>query len=141
MSRFALISCTKLKKEYACPANEMYLESQLFRKAVQFINKQNYDDWFILSAKYGLLDKDTVIDPYDLTLNNMNSVQRKEWSVDVFNQIVKLKPTHLDFYAGKKYRDYLIPLLKERRIHCHVPLEGKGIGEQLGFYKQQLDNQ
>jgi hypothetical protein len=141
MSRYALISCTKLKKDYTCTANEMYLESQLFKKAVQYISQQDYDDWFILSAKYGLLHKDTVIEPYDITLNNMNSLQRKEWSLDVFNQIIKLNPTHLDFYAGKKYRDYLIPLLKERGIHCIVPLEGKGIGEQLGFYKQQLDNQ
>lgn len=139
MSKIALISCTKLKKDYSCAAKEIYLESQLFKKAVQFISRQNYDDWFILSAKYGLLNKDTIIEPYDITLNNMNSLQRKEWSKDVFNELLKLKPTHLEFYAGKKYREYLIPLLQERGIHCHVPLEGKGIGEQLGFYKEQFD--
>jgi Fe-S cluster biosynthesis and repair protein YggX len=141
MSRYALISCTKLKKDYRCSANEMYLESQLFKKAVQYVNKQNYDDWFILSAKYGLLHKDTVIEPYDITLNNMNSVQRRAWSKDVYEQLIQLNPNHLDFYAGKKYREYLIPPLLELGIHCNVPLEGKGIGEQLGYYKQQLDNQ
>jgi hypothetical protein len=124
-----------------CSANEMYLESQLFKKAVQYINKQNYDDWFILSAKYGLLNKDTVIEPYDITLNNMNSIQRRAWSKDVYEQLIKLNPNHLDFYAGKKYREYLIRSLREVGIHCNVPLEGKGIGEQLRFYKQQLDNQ
>jgi hypothetical protein len=138
MSRFALISCTKLKKDYPCPAKDMYLESQLFKKAVQYISKQNYDDWFILSAKYGLINKDTLIEPYDITLNNMNALQRKEWSKVVFAELIKLEPQQIDFYAGKKYREYLIPLLKNSGISCRIPLEGKGIGEQLKFYKDYL---
>nr|WP_256942376.1 DUF6884 domain-containing protein [Bacillus sp. OV166] len=80
MSKYALISCTKLKRDYPCSAQEMYIESQLFKKAIAFISKQNYDNWFILSSKYGLLNKETVIEPYDETLNKMNSSQRKEWS-------------------------------------------------------------
>jgi hypothetical protein len=79
-----------------------------------------------------------VIEPYDLTLNNMNSIQRKEWAKEVYDQMIKLNPQEIDFYAGKKYREYLIPLLEQNRIKCHVPLEGKGIGVQLGFYKEQL---
>ncbi|MEH7086418.1 DUF6884 domain-containing protein [Neobacillus drentensis] len=138
MTKFALISCTKLKKDYPCPASEMYLESQLFKKAAQYISQQDYDDWFILSAKHGFLTKETVIEPYDITLNNMNSNQRKEWAKGVFEHLVKLEPHQIDFYAGKKYREYLIPLLIQNGIICNVPLEGKGIGEQLGFYKEQL---
>ena len=116
----------------------MYLESQLFKKATQYICQQDYDDWFILSAKYGLLNKDSMIEPYDITLNKMNSLERKEWAKEVFDQVLKLTPKQIDFYAGKKYREYLIPLLEQRDIVCQVPLEGKGIGEQLGFYKKQL---
>jgi hypothetical protein len=51
MFKFALISCTKLNKDYPCLAQEMYSESQLFQKAEQYISQQNYDDWFILSVK------------------------------------------------------------------------------------------
>jgi hypothetical protein len=138
MTKFALISCTKLKKDYPCPAQELYLESQLFNKASQYIRQQDYDDWFILSAKYGLVRKDTIIESYDVTLNSMNSTQRKEWSKEVFNELIKLNPKHIDFYAGLKYREYLIPLLELVRVKCHVPLKGKGIGEQLSFYKKQL---
>jgi hypothetical protein len=136
--KFALISCTKLKKDYPCSANEMYLESHLFKKAVQYINKQDYEDWFILSAKYGLLSKETIIDPYDLTLNKMDSKERKEWSKRVFEQLVNSKPVQLDFYAGKKYREYLIPLFEYAGIKCEVPLERKGIGMQLKFYNDYL---
>jgi hypothetical protein len=42
------------------------------------ISQQDYDDRFVLSAKYGFLTKDTIIEPYDLTLNNMNSKEGKE---------------------------------------------------------------
>jgi hypothetical protein len=112
MTKYALISCTKLKKDYPCPAQELYLESQLFNKASQYIRQQDYDDWFILSAKYGLVRKDTIIESYDVTLNSMNSTQRKEWSKEVFNELIKLNPKHIDFYAGAKYREYLIPLLE-----------------------------
>jgi cytoplasmic iron level regulating protein YaaA (DUF328/UPF0246 family) len=138
MSKYALISCTKLKKEYPCPAGEMYQESQLFKKATLYISQQDYDDWFILSAKYGFLTKDTIIEPYDLTLNKMISKERNEWANEVYEQMIQMNPQQIDFYAGKKYREYLIPLLEKKGIICHVPLEGKGIGEQLGFYKEQL---
>jgi hypothetical protein len=32
-----------------------------------------------------------------------------------------------------------IPLLQNANIKCNVPLEGKGIGEQLRFYKEYLE--
>lgn len=73
MTRIALVSCTKLKKDYPCSGQEMYLESQLFKKATDYIRKQDYNEWYILSAKYGLLNKDTIIEPYDTTLNNMSA--------------------------------------------------------------------
>ncbi|MGE7649199.1 DUF6884 domain-containing protein [Peribacillus frigoritolerans] len=69
--KVALVSCTKLKVSYPCSAREMYQESTLFKKAVKFIEQHDYDDWFILSAEYGLLRQQNVIDPYDLTLNTM----------------------------------------------------------------------
>jgi hypothetical protein len=71
--KIALISCTKKKRSYPCAAKEMYEPSSLFTKAVAFVEKKGYDDWFILSAKYGLLAKDMVIDPYDVTLNQMKA--------------------------------------------------------------------
>ena len=86
--KIALISCTKLKQFYPCEAQEMYLLSQLFKKASYYIKRQNYDKWFILSAKYGLLNPNDIIEPYDLTLNNMKSEDIKKWSQKVFNQLI-----------------------------------------------------
>ncbi|MGP1906809.1 DUF6884 domain-containing protein [Metabacillus sp. JX24] len=132
--KIALISCTKLKADYNC-TREMYQESTLFKKAVKYIEQQDYDDWYVLSAKYGLIKQNDVIEPYDLTLNNMKATERIKWSELVFKQVgdLQLGLKQIDFYSGVNYREYLIPVLKEGII-CNVPLQGKGIGEQLQFY-------
>lgn len=142
--KYAFISCTKLKEDFPCKAGEMYLKSTLFSKAVKYVEQQKYDDWFILSAKHGLLDKEDIIDSYNVTLNEMKASERKEWANDVFAKLVKMEKviTEIDFYCGQKYREYLIPLLIRKGIKCNVPLKGKGIGKQLQFYKSvELENQ
>jgi cytoplasmic iron level regulating protein YaaA (DUF328/UPF0246 family) len=134
--KIALVSCTKIKANYTCTAKEMYRESTLFKKAVKYIEQQDYDEWYVLSAKYGLINQNDVIEPYDLTLNNMKASERKTWSDLVLKQLRNLESDlkQIDFYSGVKYREYLIPVLEEKSIICNVPLQGKGIGEQLQFY-------
>ena len=139
MKSLGLISCTKSKQNYPCKASEMYQASDLFRKAYSYATG-NYDFVAILSAKYGLLFPDDKIEPYDLTLNNMNASERKDWTEKVFNQMIsrlKLEDfAKVFFHAGRKYREHLIPKLKNIGIHCEVPLEHLGIGEQMAWYKE-----
>ena len=52
---------------------------------------------------------------------------------------MKLNLSHIDFYTGIKYRQNLIPALEQKGIDCTVPLQGKGIGEQLKFYKENTN--
>ena len=135
--KIALVSCTKLKQEYSCEAKDMYLPSQLFRKARNYIEKNNYDNWFILSAKYGLLKPTDIIEPYNITLNTMKKNEIVEWSYKVYNQLCKFELSQVDFYAGEKYRKYLIPSLQNKNININILLKGLGIGQQLQFYKQK----
>ena len=139
MKSLGLISCTKSKRRYRCKAYQMYSASDLFRKAYSYATK-NYDFVAILSAKYGLLFPDEKIEPYNLTLNDMNSQQRKRWAETVFNQMKsRLRFGDYDrvlFHAGKKYREYLIPKLENVGIQCEVPLEGLSIGRQKAWYKK-----
>ena len=140
MKSLGLISCTKLKQSYPCRASEMYQASDLFRKAYSYATK-NYDSVAILSAKYGLLLPNDKIEPYDLTLNDMSSQQRKEWAKTVFNHMKnRLRIEDFDkvfFHAGKNYRDHLIPRLEDMGIRCEIPLEGLGIGKQKAWYKER----
>jgi hypothetical protein len=112
----------------------MYSQSTLFKKAIEYVKNQKYDDWMVLSAKHGLLHMNEVIEPYDETLNNMKVKERRNWAEGVVQSLEKLSLAEVHFYAGQKYREFLIPLLMERKIVCRVPLEGLGIGMQLKFY-------
>jgi len=134
--KIALVSCTKLKADHPCKAREMYQESTLFKKALKYIEQKDYEGCYILSAKYGFLQLNQVIEPYDLTLNKMTVAERKNWADLVTQQLenLQLQITQVDFYAGAKYREFIIPKLLEKGINFTVPLEGKGIGEQLKFY-------
>ncbi len=136
--KIALVSCTKVKANYTCVTREMYQQSTLFKKAIKFIEQKDYNEWFVLSAKHGLLKQHEVIEPYDLTLNNMRASERKIWAEIVLKQIenLKLHLSQVDFYAGIKYRENLIPTLEQKGVNCTVPLQGKGIGEQLKFYTE-----
>jgi len=140
MKSLGLISCTKSKQDYHCNASEMYQASDLFKKAYSYATK-NYDFVAILSAKYGLLFPDDEIEPYDLTLNNMSARQRKEWAEGVFSQMKKrLELKDLDkvfFHAGEKYREHLIPKLRNFGVSCDTPLKGLGIGKQKAWYKER----
>ena len=139
MKTLGLISCTKSKQDYPCEASEMYQASDLFKKAYAYATK-NYDFVAILSAKYGLLFPDDEIKTYDLTLNDMNSQQRKEWAERVFSQMKnRLKLEGFDrvfFHAGKKYREHLRTRLENMGLKCEAPLEHLGIGKQLRWYKE-----
>lgn len=115
--KIALVSCTKLKETIPCEAGKMYRKSFLFSKSIKYIEQNNYDNWFILSAKYGLLHKKEIISPYDLTLNSMKTSERKDWTKLVLSQMEDMQKevTQVDFYAGAKYREYLISALLIKR--------------------------
>lgn len=141
--RIALVSCTKLKQDYACEARHMYQPSHLFSKAVNYIENVicTYDCWFILSAKYGLLKPTDIIEPYDLSLKSMSKKEVMNWSFVVFNQLYQNKISHIDFYAGEKYRTYLMSLLSNINVTIGVPLKGMSIGKQLQFYNNNNNNE
>ena len=64
MDKIAVINCGSKKKEYACPAREMYEGGSLFRKMRDYV-EQAYDGYYILSGKYGLMHPDQIIEPYE----------------------------------------------------------------------------
>lgn len=138
--KIALVSCTKLKQSFECKAQDMYMLSTLFKKITGYIKQHSFYDWYILSAKYGLLTKDTEIAPYDVTLLNMSTVRRREWANQVAIDLKLVLPPHCDvyFFAGEKYRQNLIPQLENEGFPCHVPLQGMQIGEQLQYLSENI---
>lgn len=131
-----LVSCVSEKHNRPMPARELYL-SPWFQKARAFVERQ-VGEWFILSAKYGLVAPDQVIAPYNETLNEKTVAVRREWSRKVVQDLrARCTPgTSVVFLAGEKYRELLVPALRERGCNVEVPMEGLGIGEQLHWLSE-----
>ena len=130
---------SKMKRDYRCPAKEMYSASPLFRKAYNYA-KKNYDLILILSGQHHLLLPEKEIDPYQCPLDDMSVSEREAWAKIVFGRILeKLEINTIEkvfFHAGEKYREFLLPMLQKRGIQCIVPLEGLKVGKQLAWYDQ-----
>jgi hypothetical protein len=139
--RLALVSCVKLKGPEPVAAKDLYV-SALFR-AMRHYAETHADRWMILSAKHGLLAPNTVIGRYERTLNQMSAKERREWSTRVLSAL-EAELSGVDtvvLLAGERYREGIVPALKERRLQVEVPLEGKGLGQQLQWLKQQRSSE
>jgi hypothetical protein len=121
-----LVSCVSVKLGHAAFARELYC-SPWFKAARRYV-ESNGGRWRILSAKHGAIHPDTVIEPYEETLNTKTRTERAEWALRVLEQI----PT-ADRYvllAGKRYAEFLAAAL-----NAELPLKGLGIGQQLTWFK------
>lgn len=133
-----LVSCVKEKKSTAAEAKDLY-ESTLFEKASR-VARSRGDEWFILSAKHGLLDPEAVIDPYDVSLHDFTKAERDEWASDVFDDLDSELPAEASVVvlAGTVYRDQLVPKLTDAGYDVSVPMAGKPMGHQLGWLNDQI---
>lgn len=128
-----LVSCVSKKLEVAAEAKDLYV-SALFLKARAYVENRD-ERWFILSAKYGLVHPEQVIEPYNLTLNSMGVADRRLWSERVMAQI----QPHLNdvssvvFLAGQKYRELLELEVASLGVAVQVPMKGLSIGRQLNW--------
>lgn len=130
------LSCVKTKREIPCQAQELYV-SDLFRKSLAYAKSLNPSKIYILSAKYGLLELDDVIRPYEQTLVGANQITCKRWAVMVYKQM-QAKGINFQeeavFLCGTNYRKYLTTKFPR----ASAPLKHLRIGEQLRFYSEKL---
>ena len=131
--RIALVSCVKSKRGSAAPAKDLYT-STLFG-GLRMYAERNAERWFILSALYGLVDPDTVIEPYEKTLNKMPTHERAEWAQGVQRRLAEVLPpgSEVIMLAGERYREGLIPFLEANGFKVSIPLQGLPFGKQLQF--------
>ena len=130
--KIVLLSCVKSKLTHRTRAADLYT-SPLFKGSVKYARSLKPDQIFILSAKYGLLDLDQVVEPYEETLNGKPVAVLRAWAEGVARQLAGKTDLANDtfvFLAGNAYRKYLIPYMSS----YEVPLEGKTMGQQLSFY-------
>lgn len=135
MKKIVLISCVKTKLPHKAKAKDLYI-SPLFRYNLKYARQIKPDEIFVLSTKYGLLELDQMIEPYEATLNSMSEGAKQSWAKHVLEQLAKrcdLAKDQFIFLAGNNYRKYLIT-----KIPNHVvPFEGLSFGQQLSELKKR----
>jgi hypothetical protein len=127
-----LVACCGQKLEHAAPAGEIYV-SDLFLKSKAWAERFGAR-WLILSAKHGLIEPRTVIEPYDETLNDKSAAELWLWGAKVRAQFGAAGPLSrpLVVLAGAKYRTWL------EDVEHSAPMARMGIGEQKAWLKAQV---
>lgn len=125
-----LVSCVGKKRGHAAEAKDLYA-SEWFIRARAFVERSG-GDWFILSAKFGLVAPDQKIEPYEQTLNDMSVAERRAWAAKVQEQMERTLPASGRCFvlAGQRYREFLMGYLVAR-YSIEVPMKGLAIGQQL----------
>ena len=130
--KVVLISCVKGKLSHSAVAAELYT-STLFTGSLKYARRLNADRIYILSAKYGLLELDQVVEPYEETLKGKPVSVVRSWAYRVITELGRRTDLQSDRFvllAGENYRKHLL-----KYIHSfEIPLQGKNFGQQLSFY-------
>ena len=136
-----LVSCVKTKRDEPASPKNLYT-SDYFEKMRSYA-EQYHDDWWILSAKHGLLNPDgEPIEPYDETLSGARVAEKREWAKQVAEELndegLLSEDVPLVVHAGKDYYEELLPLIEERDVSVEIPTEGLDLFEKKAWYKEQL---
>tara|TARA_Y100001972_G_scaffold20734_1_gene24436 strand:+ start:16746 stop:17909 length:1164 start_codon:yes stop_codon:yes gene_type:complete len=144
----ALIACSKSKAfdklpktisakskddryDYGIEAMFAY-NSPLFQKSLTWAENRDLPVE-IMSAKYGLVNKTTPIDNYNLSLNNVPAKERRKWAEKIASKMKKNKVKKVNILGGKNYVEPLKDILEKDGIQVVEPLKGLGVGERLSF--------
>jgi hypothetical protein len=141
--RIGLVGCVNKKVGVPRVAKDLYV-STLFVGRRSYVERSS-DEWWVLSAKHGLVHPDEVLAPYNVTLKDADRLARRSWS----NQLLlvideRIQPRRGDVFeihAGAEYREFgLLDGLRDRGCVVEIPTEGMPFGVQLRFYKQAREH-
>lgn len=99
-------------------AKDIYKGNTFIKSKEEGLKKYKCEEWYILSGKYGLLDKNERISYYNLYLGKQPAEYKKKWAEDVLNILKSkydLKNDIFYIFGGKSYYKYLLP-----HLHCIV---------------------
>lgn len=160
--RAILIGCGATKLTHAAPAAELYV-GNLFRQRRAYAERSGAP-WAILSAQWGLVRPERVLEPYDVSMASKKPADLHRWGsitltalyrwlVDVdlatfvpptepaagYTRIAYAKGLSIELHAGAAYTAPLITQDTSAERHDAVlwrtPLAGLGIGKQLAWYR------
>jgi hypothetical protein len=147
-----IVGCGAAKLDHEAPARELYTGS-LFVAARRHVEALGVP-WLVLSAKYGIVEPDWVLAPYEQTIP-----KRKEdlsaWALRSASSVVSLSALWVDrergipdpapnprrfvFLCGVEYARPVALRLETWGYTTQQPLAGLQLGERLHWFKTQRE--
>ena len=131
-NRIAVItSCSKTKLDHKALASEIY-QGDLFKKSKLIASKLNAD-FYIMSAKHGLIKGDKVIKPYDTFIRTREDIKRLRTNLSskLIEELIQYEKVII--IMGRKYREILHPFFQD---NFYMITSSTGLGE----FKALLSN-
>ena len=146
-----LVGCGKSKLSHAAPARDLYT-GPLFRKSLAVAEREAAPTGgtvLILSAEYGAVPLDGMLDPYDLALTSLSAAERRTWGEVTAVMLrcrlgltaAQLVERRLVAYAGHAYVWALMHGIAEDSgwvPRIEQPLKGLTMGRRLRFLNRRL---
>lgn len=131
-TQVAIVGCGKAKRDGRHKARNLYTSTYFDKK--RLFAEVGCDDWFILSAKYGLIDPDRRVPSYDVTVTDVDAdefatrvADQADANADVFDAADRVF-----VLAGKDYIDAVDDVLAGLPCEVEYPFAGTGgIGDQM----------
>jgi hypothetical protein len=132
MSGIVIVACGAKKLDRPASARRLYTGSY-FQACLDYaLTLAKAKDVFIISAKYGLVGLNDVIEPYNKRLGDPFSVT--EFSLATQAEQLGLLAKKVMVVGGREYAGLCRKVWKR----VEAPLEGKGgLGEQIQWMKRQ----
>lgn len=126
-----IAGCSQKKLNYAAPAIKLN-QGQLFQSIKKLAKSHNFA-LKILSGKYGLLDSNQIISPYNQKIRTKKDVLRVRRLIT--HRLIEI---HKDYdliivMLGKKYLDVIEPLIDNKFL---ILYDRRGIGGYLSLFSK-----
>lgn len=143
MRTHLLIGCGRSKLAHPAPARDLYTGS-LFRAARGYAESSGLP-WAVLSARYGVVQPGTVIEPYDTRLlggawPRSREIERPRVGMQIARWIGVSRPALVEIHAGAPYVKWArlgLDLALVHGVELLAPLHGLQVGERLSWYRQR----
>ena len=151
MKQIVLISCVSRKGKTKKKAKDLY-QGPLFKNSLAYGVSLKPDKIFILSALHNLLNLDTEIKPYDVTLSYVSPKKRREkpnlkvltkaeantWGKKVIEQLGEISDLKKDKFIILAGQDYLTPI-QNSLTNIEEPLKGVGMFDRPKKLKEIIE--
>lgn len=126
-----IIACGKEKSHHPIKARQMYTGSY-FKSCLKYAESQSSDNIYILSAKYGLIELDEIIEPYDMLITDNDAVSVNYVRYQAINDNLLRKD--ITMLGGKKYVSFVSKIWES----VNHPLKG-GLFAQISWMSNEVN--